>query len=250
MLLFPLTANPPCDVQTRANALEEHFGELVKCAYKAMSNKKVDDVKIYLFNLPVRKKKQHEDFLKENWSAIGSASGMMDIWLKLSSYWDFLNYSLLEYLVEKFCDNDCTLTAMMEDYKCKVKEFRCHTLLCDFINHFQDVNESLLEMNMEKLEVKLNKRFEVCTLEDLEICKKNITQKLLLPSFVVKLHRIRPGCISITWAIPNVYAVSLREGTKPVDMREFCEKHDIMSVKLEGKSLLPGQYCLLNHANM
>lgn len=215
---------------------------MVRSTYDAMRHEEVDGVKIFLFNLPVRKKRQHKDFLNDNWSAISSASGMMDIWLKLSSYWDFLNYSLLEYLVKEFCNEDRRLTKMMEDYKCKVKEFRCRTLLSDFIDHFQDVNEGLLEMNMKILEVKLNKKFEDCTLEDLENCKENITQKLLVPSFVVKLHRVSPGCIKITWAIPSVYAVSLREGIKPVDMQKFCEECGIMSIELEGKSLLPGQY--------
>lgn len=181
-------------------------------------------------------KKQHKDFLEDNLLNISSATEMIVIWCKLGTYWNFLNYSLLEYLVKEFCSEDDGLIAMMEDYKSKLKEFRCCTRLCNFVNHFMDVT-CLEEANFKKFEVKLNKKFEECTLEDLENWKENITQKLLLPSFVMKLHTIGPGCVSVTWAIPTKCALSLMENMKKMDLREFFEEHCIISVKLDGESL-------------
>lgn len=225
------------NIRKNADTLDKWFRKLVKSTYNKIMEEKVDidDIKLCLTNLPVRNRKQHEEFLKENWSKISNASQVRDIWFQLGYYWDFLNYSLLEYLINEFCEEQGSLVAMMEDYKMKLREFRCQTHLCDFAKHFKDVNKSLTEDNMKTFEVKLDKKLEQCTLQDLENWKENITQKLLLPSFVAKLHAIGPGCISVTWAIPTVFAVSLMESVETMDLADFCEEHGILSMKIDGK---------------
>ena len=73
-------------------------------------------------------------------------------------------------------------------YKESLREFRCKTRLCDFVRHFKDENKCLGgEELMSLLKMKIAKNWEECTLEDLENWKESITQKLLLPSFVLIL---------------------------------------------------------------
>lgn len=225
------------DIRQTTDHLEQLFRKLVKLTYTIIRQEQIDieDFKICLTNLPVKNRKQHEDFLNENWSKISSASETRDIWFKLSSYWDFLNYSLLEYLINEFCSEHESLIVMMEDYKKNLKEFRHNTRLCDFAEHFKEVNKCLIEADMKKFEVKLDKNWEECTLEDLENWKENITQKLLLPSFGMKLHAIGPGCVTVTWAIPTVFAISLTESMETMDVGGFCEEHGIISIMVDGK---------------
>ena len=85
---------------------------------------------------------------------------MRDVWIKLNSYWNFLNYTLLEHVINEFCDSRGDLIAMMESYKRKLKEFRCKTRLCDFAEHYKCVNKSLAEIDRKTLTVKLAKKWD------------------------------------------------------------------------------------------
>ena len=192
------------------------------------------DFKRRLTSLLVKNKSQHKEFLEQLWPQISTAT-VEDIWFKLEMYWDFLNYTLLEHLVNKF--GDVALKTSMLEYKGSLKEFRSKTLLCDFAKHFKDqVNKCLVGKDVMKLlEVKFAKNWEECTLEDLENWKESITQKLLVPSYVLILKETDSGCVSVTWAIPAMFAASVTEDMERMDMREFCVEHSILSLRIDCK---------------
>ena len=196
------------------------------------------DFKRRLTSLPIKNKSQHKEFLEQLWPQISTAT-VEDIWFKLEMYWDFMNYSLLQHLVNIFGD-DALKTSMLK-YKESLKEFRCNTRLCDFARHFKDqVNECLVGQKVMKfLEVKFAKNWEECTLEDLENWKESITQKLLVPSYVLILKDTDSGCVSVTWAIPAMFAASVMEDMETMKMREFCVEHSILSLRIDGKEWLP-----------
>ena len=126
----------------------------------------------------------------------------------------------------------------MLKYKESLREFRCKTRLCDFARHFkEEVNESLEKL----LKVKFAKNWEECTLEDLENWKESITQKLLLPSYVLILKDTDSGCVSVTWAIPAMFAASVMEDMERMDMREFCVEHSILALRIDGKECVSTQ---------
>ena len=131
----------------------------------------------------------------------------------------------------------------MFKYKQSLGEFRGKTRLCDFARHFkEEVNKSFLGQElMELLEVKFAKNWEECTLEDLENWKESITQKLLLPSYVLILKDTDSGCVSVTWAIPAMFAASVVEDMETMDMREFCVEHSILSLRIDGKECVSTQ---------
>ena len=222
------------DIRGITDELESRFGDLADHTFDCLKDNgvKIEKIKSRLANLPVRSRQLHEEFLMELWHKMKDPT-LDDVWVELGRYWDFLNYSLLEYLIKKFGDKE--LAERMEEYKRRLREFRCCTRLCDFAQHFKDVNKTLVDKNVTKsLEVKLSKNWEECTLEDLEMWKENITQKLLLPSFVVILRDMDSGCISITWTIPALYASSLMEDVKKMDLRGFCEEQEIMWMSIDG----------------
>ena len=227
---------PARDIGRITEELESHFSDIADCTSDYLSEKRIEikKIKTRLASMPVKNKKMHEEFLDELWENISKMSDptLEDAWVKLGKYWDFLNYSLLEYLIEKFGDKE--LAERMEEYKRRLREFRCSTCLRDFAQQFKEVNKTLVDENVTKsLEVKLSKNWEECTLEDLEMWKENITQILLLPSFVVILRDIDSGCISITWTIPALYASSLMEEVKRMELRVFCEEHEIMWISID-----------------
>ena len=195
------------------------------------------DFKQRLTSLPVKTKKKHKDFIEQILPQM-SAADIQYIWYKMEMYWDFLNYSLLEHLVNKF--GDSALKTSMLEYRETLREFRYKTRLCDFVRHFKEVNKCLGGEELTSLlKVKFEKNWEECTLEDLENWKESITQTLLLPSFVLILKDCDSGCVSVTWAIPAMFAASVMEDMKTMDMREFCV--EILSLRIDGKGCVSTQ---------
>ena len=141
--------------------LEEEFSDIANRTSDIIRGIDVAIFRSRLVNLHVRQRKQHREFLDDVWPKISNAS-FEDVWFRLVMYWDFLNYTLLEHIVKNFGDQ--TVKESMEDYKLKLKDFRCKTRLCDFAKYFQDVNECLVEKDLKKLVVKLNKNWQNCTL--------------------------------------------------------------------------------------
>ena len=184
----------------------------------------------YLVNLPPPSKLQHEKFLE----IIQQKKNNDEILFELTRYSNFLNYTFLEHLINKVDDKH--LKARMREYKKKLKDFRVKTLVCDFIQYYRGC---LRDTVLKEVEVKVDRDWSRCTLEDLEEIKETITQGLLLlPRYTMNLSTINPGCICITWTIHEVVATSLIKNIWELDM-SFCEKQGIISLSVDGVELFP-----------
>lgn len=223
-----------CDViQKSTEELQCQFEKLVIQTSEIILNKEIDvcNFKTRLLNLPIP---QHREFMADIWSQINSET-LTDSLSKLKIYWDFLNYTLLQHLVNKFGDRE--LKKKMKVYKKKLKNFRCKTHLCDFRDYFKSVGTNTEEQDtLMKFEVKLAKNWRECTLEDLETWKVNITQRLSLPEFIMKLESFGPGSVCITWTIPCLFVTSLVETKGKMDtekMEAFYKDLEIISMKID-----------------
>ena len=222
-------------IQNEASKLEEQFRSIVRSAFSAIAaqNISVDMFIAGLGNLSLERKALHKDFLEKLCSDISKELTLGKVWLKLSTYWNFLNYFLLEQVICEFGDRN--IKDSMEDYKSKLKVFRCNTCLHDFAKYSTKISEDLTVKDFHLLAMKLKKNWEKCTLEDLENLTGKFTHKLFVSSFSLTLKEMKPGCIHVTWAIPAVIGESLREDMENTDMREFCKEHGITSITVNGE---------------
>ena len=211
--------------------LEEEFSDIANRTSDLIRGIDPAVFRSRLINLDVRHRRQHKEFLIEVWPQISNAS-FEDVWFQLVMYWDFLNYTLLEHIVNNFGNE--AVKKCMEDYKLKLKDFRCRTRLCDFAEYFHDINERLFEKDLKELVVKLDKDWQICTLQDMENWKESLTQNLLLPSFAVNPTEVTTGCVSITWAIPIMFTTSVVEKLEHLYMTDFCSENKIMSLIFDG----------------
>ena len=218
--------------------LQKDFNKIVDQTYSIIRCKKfeTDEFLANLFSLPIEHRDIHKEFFKSLYSEIENYDSMLSIWHRLNTYWDFLNYTLVENLVEKFGDSD--LISRMQDYKKNLKEFRRKTRLCDFAKYHTEYTEQVTEGDLKELVVKLKQRWEECTLEDLEKLKKNITHKFFLPSFLMTIRTFGNNSIIVTWVIPSMIATSLQRNLENIDIREFCKENGIESIHLDGKEIL------------
>ena len=157
---------------------------------------------------------------------------LTDLWARLGTYWDFLNFDLLEHVINKFGSQD--LKYKMESYKDDLQSFRKFTRLCDFIDCWPVRGQNPPEMELREFVVKAGHHWDNCTLEDLEKLKGVITRKFFLPEFVLRLREIKEGCITIIWLIPVPFVKVLQEDVQHTSSEFFIEQN-IEAIIIDGR---------------
>ena len=84
--------------------------------------------------LPVSVRRQHRSFIEEKLTNIGPPAAFESIWSILNLYWDFLNYGLLEHVINQCGSED--LKQEMQSYILELSVFKQTTRLCDFIKNW------------------------------------------------------------------------------------------------------------------
>ena len=227
-------------VEQRVNELEDRFSDLIDCTYKALLEKKVDgDVRCFrssLLSVKVSQKHIHHEFIHEHLLKVDKETTFDDLWIRLSSYCNFLNFDLLEHVISKFGSED--LKHKMKCYKCELQSFRKATRLCDFIDCWPVQGETPPETDLREFVAKMKHDWENCTLEDLETLKGVITRKFFVPEFAIKLKKIVEGSIVITWLVPAPLVNALQEAVE-TSSSDFFLEHKIETITIDGKVCHP-----------
>ena len=212
--------------------LEDEFNDIAVQTYDKLREMEVDRFTARLISLPFEYKEEHKEFFQQIRDELEKES-MKRIWSKLSEYWNFLNYTLLENLIRRLGDH--ILKQKMNSYLNALKEFQSSTRLCDFAECCQEVGDRPSEADLKMFVLNLKLEWETCTLEQLEELKGHIIRKFLLPSFAVILKKVSPGSLIIVWLLPAQIASSLIETLENIDTRGFCKEHGIESITVDGK---------------
>ena len=159
-----------------------------------------------------------------------------DLWAKLNNYWNFLNFDLLEHIVNIFGSED--LKQKMESYKHDLQSFRKTTRVCDFISCWPVRGQTPPKKELRKFVAKMKHDWDNCTLEDLETLRGVITRKFFIPGFAFRLRKIKKGCIAITWLVPAPLVKTLQETIKTTSSDFFLE-HKIETVTIDRNICYP-----------
>ena len=207
----------------------------------SMMNIDVDHFVAILTCLPIEYKEEHNEFIQQMCNELGRNSTLSQVWVKLNMYWDFLNYSLLEKLVQH--SGDDPLKRKMTSYVHSLKAFRCSTRLCDYAACCPTLNRPK-ETHLKEFVLRLKLKWETCTLEDLDNLRAYIIRKFHLPSFTVMLEKVELGSLIVTWLLPAPIASTLIQTLGKIDATEFIKKHGIKSILVDGKKCKYSQ-CLV-----
>ena len=189
-----------------------------------------------LLAVDVFQKDEHEEFINEHLLKIDPETTFHDLWAKLSKYWNFLNFDLLEHVVNVFGNED--LKHKMESYECDLESFRMATRLYDFIDCWPVKGRTPPETKLREFVAKMKHDWDNCTLEDLESLKWVITRKFFLPSFAFLLKQIKEGCVMVTWLIPVPFVNALQERFE-TESHELFTEHKIEAVTIDGQDCYP-----------
>ena len=225
-------------IEQHVKKFEDRFLELIDCTYDVLIEKGIDVHHLHarLISLDVSRKHEHQEFINNYLMNVDQETTFNNLWARLSSYWNFLNFDLLEHVINKFGSED--LKQKMKSYKHELQSFRKATRLCDFISCWPVQGETPPETELREFLAKMKHDWDNCTLEDLESLKGVITRKFFLPKFALRLREIKEGCITIIWLIPAPFVKGLNEAIESTSSQFFVE-HKVEAIVIDGQECYP-----------
>ena len=222
-------------VEDQVQYLENKFGNLVDKTCQEVNGK--IELPIFLSRvtcLPVSARPQHRSFIQKNLTNIPPPVTFESIWSILNLYWDFLNYGLLEHVINKCGSED--LKQQMHAYVDELSMFKQTTRLCDFIESWPCRDDEPPEDRLKKVVVKMKHEWSQCTLHDVESFKRALVHKFFLPEFDILLQKAERGCVCVTWLTSPSIATLLQKNLANIET-EFFKKHGIDAVTIDGQDV-------------
>ena len=181
-------------------------------------------------------------------TVVESTRSLDEIFRALGKYglWDYLNYYLLQSIIEEFGSDDDELNSMMEQYQ---KDLTGYALTQKIQMHLDavvtasdsensaDENVPVSSQLFKKLSVKVEANIADYSLKYVNDLWRSLAIQFSLPQPTMILNKVAEGCIGITWLIPaNLveYVTKMARKTSTV----FAEKH-ILRVMLEEQCIYP-----------
>ena len=217
-------------VEERVQYFESKFHTFVDQAYQEVNSKMNPSVFLFrITRLCVSARRQHRSFIEEKLTNIPPPVTFENIWTKLNLYWDFLNYGLLEHVINECGSED--LKQNMQEYVHELSSFKQTTRLCDFIESWPCRDDGPPEDRLKKVVVKMKHEWSRCTLRDVESFKKALVHKFFLPEFDILLQNAERGCVCVTWLTSTSIATLLQQNLANIET-EFFKKHDINTMTI------------------
>ena len=197
----------------------------------------VEDFQFTLTLLPLKIKRNHFSFLKENIPQLTKASNLQEIFMHLNLYWNWFNYTLLEEIVNKYGSEN--LKKQMKYYDSDMQHFFQKTTVADFIPYckclqkFEKVPEGFAEVKTV-----INKPMTEITLLELEELRHRYILSCQLLDFVLILYDLQEGSLEVTWLV----ATELKEQLKEALRRELSgqlekETQQIVPISVGGECI-------------
>ena len=213
---------------------ENKFGNLVDKTCQEVNGKIEPPVFLSRVTyLPVSARPQHRSFIEEKLTNIPPPVTFENIWSILNLYWDFLNFGLLEHVINK-CGSEC-LKQQMQEYVHQLSAFKKTTRLCDFIESWP-CRDGPPEDRLKNVVVKMRHEWSQCTLRDVESSKKALVHKFFRPEFDMLLQKAERGCVCVTWLTSPSTATLLQQNLTNIET-EFFMKHGIDAVTIDGQDV-------------
>ena len=223
------------------------FSILVTKSCRKLQSRKINAHDVQTFLVTVYSSPHSKDGSDTVTTVVESAKSLDEIFRALTKLrlWDYINYYLLQSIIEQFAGDDDELNRMMEQYQHDltghILTVRIQTYLeatkhpvamSDSDNLADEVIPLKQDYNLfRKLSAKCEVNVTNHTLSYVIDLWRSLARQFALPRPAMILHHIAEGCICITWLIPaNLVEYVTRMAQKATNM--FAEEH-VLRVMLE-----------------
>lgn len=222
-------------LKQRVHKLEERFVALVDKTQKEVNRSKegLDSFNTRLTYLAASTGKHQIRYLDGNMEVFLKASNINEVFFRLNFYWDFLNYGLLEHIIEWYGNEE--LKEEMEEYVADVVSFRKATVLRDFVGVWHRDLDTI-PLNLREMVSEHGGTLMDYTLENLEQFRQKFSLTFSLSMLALMVVKIERGSVVITWLIPSSLVPQLREHllqSRSI-LDELQREHRILTLMLDG----------------
>lgn len=185
----------------------------------------IQDMKVYLTSLSVS--------IKENTSPLVFTSHQVEIivyntlpqifqWLTLNGCWSFLNFYLLESLVDRYVPDDA-LTKRVAKFKEDMEIFKQEMKLADFLPAWSGRCPHVPASGFEPIILRVNKDWADCTLAHVAEMEGFLESRFLINRFILRFANGCYGSVVIMWLIPSHVIAYLKEKIMAIGTKSLSE---------------------------
>ena len=193
--------------------------------------------RLFLGNLySCQGKMNGSQFVKKLFKPCVNISEMFEM-LTVEGVWDFMNYYLLESIIEEYGDD--RTKAMMEQYKQDLTGYLLVTKIKDHLDavDLEHPTRRILPIPQEELFSLLTTKTEGVNISDhtLKYVKdlwESLRKQFSLPKHILVLYKIGDGCLEITWCIPSKLAAYVVRKAK--ESEDYFREQQFLRVSVDG----------------
>ena len=196
--------------------------------YITSTNVSVHELCRSLLWLPPALAKEHKALIRKVKADIKVAESVDDVF-DVVGCCDFLNYSLLKYIIDMYGSDK--MKEEMANYAKQIKAFRRETRLQVFSEACEDKPEKD-DGKFSLLVTKHDMDWATATLEDVENFRLDVCRELSLYSFSLNLSVVARGCVEVTWQVPHSLVAYIQALIKPSSPSMM--KHHVSTLTIDG----------------
>ena len=217
-------------------ALVAHTDEVLQ---DKLDNKEITSNRFRLFlgNMySCEGKMKGNQFVKKLLKPSASISEMFET-LTVEAVWDFMNYYLLESIIEEYGDD--RTKEMMEQYKQDLTGYMLVTKIKDHLDavDLEHPTRRVLPIPQEKLFSLLKTKVKGVNITDHSLkyirdLWESLQNQFLMPKHVLVLYRIGEGCLEMVWCIPSELAAYVIRKAK--ESEQYFTEQQFIDVTVDG----------------
>ena len=215
-------------VTRRVASLEQRFTNLlcgVRRHLQQLPETDIEEIKLFLTSLTVSIQEDTSPAVfTTHQAAILSCSTLTQIfqWLSIHGFWNFLNFYLLERLVEIYCSVE--IKEKVKAFQEEMEKFKKETKLADFLPAWSGRCPHIPSSGFTPIILRVNRDWGNCTLADVARMEGFIESRFLINRFLLRFANGLSGSVWIMWLLPSHAVAFLRKKIAKIDSKFLIEE--------------------------
>ena len=238
---------PLANIDDQVKQFDDSFSALVFHLRNEMLQNQVSvsSLQDTLALIPSLIKLEHHQFMTQNRCKIMDEKEIGDIFLHLNDYWTYLEYSLLEHIIQRHSSLlSRDLQEEMTKYKKDIEGFKQRTTMEQLLDAGLGVVRKEPPHNFSRIVTKLKRNPSQCTLKDLDNFRRRMCVEFNLPTFIMLLESVENGSLYIKWHIPSSEAHHFKHVSASLEAEKIFP--DLVYLKVDMSTY--GKLCRLHRS--
>ena len=225
--------NPSGKYEEQMIEIERKYILLTEEVYMTCKEVNLEKIKLWLTQIPVNVIYKHKHLLEGKYiQLVSRAESLVEVFGYLRSYWNFLDYGLLEYVALSFGNDEVKHSTRR--YIHELTRFRKAVPLSEFMKLWPDRMDPPPEFS--NVVTRLDATQSCLTLQDIEEIRLSFARNYSLVNFALMYGAFQMGSVVLMWYIPSLIVPQLVHDVRMGGIG-FFKKHGITELSIDGHTV-------------